>query len=75
MRGKQDLGFKRSIVMTEEFQGQKSARERVDNFTLDLEANLKNFNDKFMETLTKSLADQLFDISKEAKENRRNTVG
>ena len=31
-----------------------TASDRADNFTKDLEENLKNFNDRFMENLTKS---------------------
>ena len=41
-----------------------------------LEQNLKKFNDRFMETLTESLTQQLgFDITEAAANKRRNTVG
>ena len=46
----------------------EAANEKAEVFTKDLDEKLKNFNDKFMENLTKSLTDQLFDISKNAEE-------
>ena len=61
--------FKRSFNMS--LAQNDVALEKADTFTKDLEENLKCFNDKFMENLTKSLTDQLFDISKNAEEKRK----
>lgn len=36
---------------------------------------MKNFNDKFMENISKSLTEQLFDISKAAELKRKKTIG
>ena len=60
--------FKRSFHMSF---NTEAAQEKAEVFTKDLDEKLKNFNDKFMENLTKSLTDQLFDISKNAEEKRK----
>lgn len=65
--------FKRSFHMS--FNQNEAAQEKAEVFTKDLDEKLKNFNDKFMENLTKSLTDQLFDISKNAEEKRKQTIG
>jgi len=52
-----------------------SATDRANKLTFDIEENLKSFNDRFMENLTKNLAQSLFDISHEANEKRKLTVG
>jgi hypothetical protein len=65
--------FKRSFHMS--FNQNEAAQEKADVFTKDLDEKLKSFNDKFMENLTKSLTDQLFDISKNAEEKRKQTIG
>ena len=57
--------FKRSFQVS--FNAE-AANEKAEVFTKDLDEKLKSFNDKFMENLTKSLTDQLFDISKNAEE-------
>jgi len=36
---------------------------------------MKNFNDKFLENISKSLTEQLFDISKAAEIKRKKTIG
>lgn len=64
--------FKRSFHMSF---NTEAAQEKAEVFTKDLDEKLKNFNDKFMENLTKSLTDQLFDISKNAEEKRKQTIG
>lgn len=65
--------FKRSFHMS--FNQNEAAQEKAEVFTKDLDEKLKSFNDKFMENLTKSLTDQLFDISKNAEEKRKQTIG
>ena len=46
--------FKRSFHMSF---NTEAANEKAEVFTKDLDEKLKNFNDKFMENLTKSLTD------------------
>ena len=64
--------FKRSFQMSF---NSEAANEKAEVFTKDLDEKLKSFNDKFMQNLTKSLTDQLFDISKDAEEKRKQTIG
>jgi hypothetical protein len=52
-----------------------SAIDRKNNFFFDIEENLKSFNDRFMENLTKNLAQSLFDISNEGNEKIGLTIG
>ena len=52
-----------------------SAIDRKNKLFFDIEENLKSFNDRFMENLTKNLAQNLFDISNEANEKRKLTIG
>jgi hypothetical protein len=50
--------------------------ENLDFMSKDFEDKMKNFSDRFMETLTKSLTHQLgFDIKEAAEQKRRLTVG
>ena len=53
-----------------------SGQEDLDFMQKELEQNLKNFNDKFMETLTTSLTKQLgFDLTEAVEKQRKMTVG
>lgn len=69
LKFKQDEDFKHSFKRSFHMSfNTEAANEKAEVFTKDLDEKLKNFNDKFMENLTKSLTDQLFDISKNAEE-------
>lgn len=72
--------FKRSFNMSGR-QAEVAALDRrigenLDFMSKDFEDKMKNFSDRFMETLTKSLTHQLgFDIKEAAEQKRRLTVG
>jgi hypothetical protein len=52
-----------------------SAIDRKNKLFFDIEENLKSFNDRFMENLTKNLAQSLFEISNEVNEKIGLTIG